>query len=254
VDGQGSKQRICSAFNECKVSQGTIRADVAIFNELSNKDENIKITFTVIDMAHDVIIGYPDICTHDLTAKCRSVFIHGDNTVVPTTGVFKNRLNYLHSGGHDRTQSRASDSSDTVLKRKQCIDPGGTLKGAGARTRSPEWMAEWEKKAVYESSVVETGPSRDCKPDSAPTHGLSAACALDPEAVQPTEPTHIRDIIGFDIEPDDLTKLKEELGSNGHNVPWWELYTSVDPEGQVWHPREVGSDEERHMNLFLKYK
>ena len=73
--------------------------------------------------------------------------------------------------------------------------------------------------------------ARDCEPDSAPTHGLSAACALDPEVVQPTEPTHIRDIIGFDIEPDDLTKLKEELGSNGHDVPLWELYTSVDPEG-----------------------
>ena len=251
---QGSKQRTCSAFNECKASQGTIRADVVIFNELNNKSEKVKITFTVIDMAHDVIIGYPDICTHDLTAKCRSVFIHGDDKVVPTTGVFNNRLNYLNSSGRDCTQGQASDSSNTILERKQCIDPDGTLCGAGARKRSTEWIAEWEKKAVSESSVVEIGPSRDCKPDSNPVYGLSAARALDPEVVQQTEPTHIRDIIDYDIEADDLTKLKEELGSNGHDVPWWELYTSVDPEGQVWHPTEVRSDKERHMNLFLKYE
>ena len=60
----------------CTNTKGMLDINVLILNEYLNKQQEFFLTFKVIEMTNEMIIGLPSIREHDLTLKCRSQFIN----------------------------------------------------------------------------------------------------------------------------------------------------------------------------------
>jgi hypothetical protein len=80
--------KTCTPFMDmCSNTLGTIDAVIDIFDETINNYEHIPLTFKVIDMKYDMIIGKPTIRKYDLTQKCRSQFIDPNKNNNTTTNL-----------------------------------------------------------------------------------------------------------------------------------------------------------------------
>jgi hypothetical protein len=105
--------KVCTAFNDvCNDTFGNINCFVSILNELTNNYETYSLSFKIIDIKFDMIIGLKTIKLYNLLQKCKSLFTNDSYSNVGNSDI-------LHDDEMDilsevNTSSQASVEGGTV--------------------------------------------------------------------------------------------------------------------------------------------
>lgn len=208
---------VCTPFSGmCVNTTAVIQLNILFLNEVLKITQNLFLTFKVIDMNHEMIIGKQTIREHDLTVKCRSNFI-----------TIKSNKRIRHTDKNNKNKNK--------IKNNTSAEMAATLTDSllGGPPNS-------------ESSYSEVGTVFPTQTDEVSEQGV------DTKHIR----RHIHDLIGKDTELDELTKekLKDQGDISPWDIYSDEPVVPFISDEEDIFPTKVENFKERHNIFFNKYK
>ena len=220
---------VCGAVgNQCISSLGAINVDVYIYHEQLNEYIIVNLNLNILpNLPCEMIIGNSDVKTHDLSVVCRSQFAH-----VP------------------QAKRPPPCSAATITER-----PVTRITYPGSNKRDASKIVD-QPRALSSGSGHEPLSDRHHK-NSAIAHDQAQFCLANADFLEHTERINMvktmQELIGVEEEADELSKAMSTDPKHAIPQHLYENTTDNEIEDHI-KSIQVGLFEERHRDLFNKYR
>jgi hypothetical protein len=269
----------CTPFSGmCSTSLGSVDVILLIFDETLNNHIKLKLSFKVLKMKYDLIIGRPTIQKYDLTNKCRSQFITCTSNInsltnnigtlstpVERTITVKSKFNKvitLDYSINNKYKSNLCYCDNWSQSHVNKIWSYWAQSGKPLRKSSKPDSSNYLNNLNEMSPVDSNGASGGFGDFWFGHHEISTVdstvltlCAIDKQDSASYLKTHIHNLLDKNDDIDELTKEKQ---LNGDLSPW-DIYSSIDTiqsnstvDSEL--PTNIHNFKSRHDKLFLKFK